>query len=278
MYKQSLCTLTWPQSWAPDESFVSHRRGKKHVNITSQLYTITITISNITIIINKQCYIIISYYVITNLPIQRSPRKYIWIVECPEHCVKLRHVLTLVVGMRPFVIAGGPLIICVLLYKHRLCTWYTGGRLSQRTAFPSIIGLAPFRAHMCTVCECMRNFTIAIHQSNSCAYDNLFQWMFGGRDEKIGRIQCWTTVRVRPVGLDASKRTIPLKKQKLSIEIQQKILCIEYNIVFTLALHGLMSCQQSQDTAKNRYARNTSELSCTLPPRNQTNIPWNYHM
>ena len=50
---------------------------------------------------------------------------------------------------------------------------------------------------MCTVCECMPDFTIAINQSDSYACDDLFQRMFGGRGEKIGRIQCGATVRVR---------------------------------------------------------------------------------
>ena len=38
-----------------------------------------------------------------------------------------------------------------------------------------------------------------------------------------------------PVGLDASKRTIPLKERKVSIEGQEQILCIDYKIMFTLA-------------------------------------------
>ena len=131
---------------------------------------------------------------------------------------------------------------------------HIGGLLSQRTGIPFIIGLAPFRAHMCTVCGCMRDFIISINLPDSYVYDDLFQWMVGGRGEKICQIQFSAIVRVRrsrpSVGLVASKCTTLLKKWKLSIESQEQILCIKYNIVCTLAHDGPISCQQSQDTAK----------------------------
>ena len=57
---------------------------------------------------------------------------------------------------------------------YMLTSIYIGGLLSQRTAIPSILGLAPFRAHMCTVYECMPDFTIVINISDSYTYDDLF--------------------------------------------------------------------------------------------------------
>ena len=78
--------------------------------------------------------------------------------------------------------------------------------------------------------------------------------MVGGPGEKILRIQCWALVGMRrsrsPARLILSKRTILLKKQKLVFESQEQILCIDYNIVWTLASNGPQTCLQSQDTAK----------------------------
>ena len=40
---------------------------------------------------------------------------------------------------------------------------YIGGLLSQRTIILTIIGLARLRAHICTICECMRDFFILMN-------------------------------------------------------------------------------------------------------------------
>ena len=75
------------------------------------------------------------------------------------------------------------LYIYIYLYK------YISGLLSQQTIILTIIGLAPLRAHICTSCGCMRDFFIAKNPPESWAYDGSFQWMIGGRGEKMWRVQ-----------------------------------------------------------------------------------------
>ena len=100
----------------------------------------------------------------------------------------------------------------------------------------------------------MRDIMSVIYASNYFAYDALFQWMVGGRGEKMWRIQCWSLVKVQrsrpPVRLNISKRTIPLQERKLSFESQEQILRMKYMIVCALAHNGPQTCLQSQDTAK----------------------------
>ena len=131
---------------------------------------------------------------------------------------------------------------------------YIGGLLSQRTTILTIIGLVPFRAHICIICWCMREFFSAINPTDSCAYDGLLQWLVRVWGEKIWRIQCWALVRLRrsrsSARLIISLCTPLLKEHKHWFESQEEILCIDHKIVCTLAHNEPETRLQSQATAK----------------------------
>ena len=71
-------------------------------------------------------------------------------------------------------------------------------------------------------------------------------WCSGRRDVADPMLSPCKVRRSRPpVRLIISKRTIPLEEWKLSFESQEQILCIEYNIVSTLAHNGPQTSMQN---------------------------------
>ena len=63
-----------------------------------------------------------------------------------------------------------------------------------------------------------------------------------------------------PARLITSKRTTLLKEQKLSVESQEQILCIEYNIVCMLAHDGPQTCCKAKIPPSSSYVPSTSQL------------------
>jgi hypothetical protein len=139
----------------------------------------------------------------------------------------------------------------------------------------SIIAWAPFRTPICTSCTCMGDFPVPINAPGSCACNALFQSVFGGRGEKIWRIQCRPLVRVPwsrpPFRLITSKRTTPLNERKLSIESYEQIQCIEYNIVCMPAHSKPQNRLESLDTARILVRSKHCLASCPLSPPNHAN-------